>query len=259
MAGLGELVPVHVRVGEEVPFTELIKRLADAAYARVDMVTHRGEFAVRGGILDVFPPTENHPIRIEFFGDEVESMRWFSVADQRSLTSVKGDVSHPTELYAPPCREILITPAVMSRAAKLKDSMPGAAAMLEKIAGGIAVEGMESLAPALVDGMVPLTSLLPAGSITVVLDPEKVSARAHDLESTNEEFLEAAWSTASDGGNAPLDLGSADLGAHGVDLAPAGFKSLAQTRERRTGARRELVVHQLPGPGRGTGAVHRTC
>lgn len=232
VAGLGELVPVRVKVGEEIPFTELIKRLADAAYSRVDMVTHRGEFAVRGGILDVFSPTENHPVRIEFFGDEVEAMRWFSVADQRTLTSVKGSIDHPAELYAPPCREILITPTVMGRAAKLKDSMPAAAAMLEKIAGGIAVEGMESLAPALVDGMVAMTSLLPASSITVVLDPEKVSARAHDLESTNEEFLEAAWSTASDGGSAPLDLASASLAGGGaIDLASAGFKSLAETRE----------------------------
>ncbi|NVM99916.1 transcription-repair coupling factor [Arthrobacter sp. SDTb3-6] len=243
VAGLGELVPVRVKVGEEVPFTDLIKRLADAAYARVDMVTHRGEFAVRGGILDVFPPTESHPIRIEFFGDEVDQMRWFSVADQRSLTSRvstggagstdgagstggAGSTAGPEELYAPPCREILITPAVMGRAAKLKDSMPAAAGMLEKIAGGIAVEGMESLAPALVDGMVALTSLFPAGSVAVVLEPEKVRARAHDLESTNEEFLEAAWSTASDGGTAPLDLS-----AQGIDLAAASFKSLTETRE----------------------------
>ncbi len=225
VAGLGELVPVRLKVGDEVPFTELVKRLADAAYARVDMVTHRGEFAVRGGILDVFPPTENHPIRIEFFGDEVEAMRWFSVADQRSLSSVKGEVDHPAELYAPPCREILITPTVMGRAAKLKNAMPAAAGMLEKIAGGIAVEGMESLAPALVDGMVELTSLFPAGSVAVLLETEKVRARAHDLESTNEEFLEAAWSTASDGGAAPLDLAS-----QGIDLAAASFKSLAETR-----------------------------
>ncbi|PYI37609.1 transcription-repair coupling factor [Arthrobacter psychrolactophilus] len=231
VAGLGELAPVRVKAGEEVPFAELIKKLADAAYARVDMVTHRGEFAVRGGILDVFSPTENHPVRIEFFGDEIESLRWFSVADQRTLTSVTGGVVHPTELYAPPCREILITPTVMGRAAKLKDSMPAAAAMLEKIAGGIAVEGMESLAPALVDGMVPLATLLPSSSITVILDPEKVSARAHDLESTNEEFLEAAWSTASDGGTAPLDLSNAALAGGGVDLAAASFRSLAQTRE----------------------------
>ncbi|MFC8302267.1 transcription-repair coupling factor [Specibacter sp. NPDC057265] len=229
VAGLGELVPVRVKTGQDIAFAELIKRLADAAYARVDMVTHRGEFAVRGGILDVFPPTENHPVRIEFFGDEVESMRWFSIADQRTLSSVTGSVTHPTELYAPPCREILITPTVMGRAAKLKDLMPAAAGMLEKIAGGIAVEGMESLAPALVDGMVPLASLLPGGSIAVVLDPEKVSARAHDLESTNEEFLEAAWSTASDGGTAPLDLSTAAGAA--VDLSSAGFKSLGETRE----------------------------
>ncbi|MGN5734267.1 transcription-repair coupling factor [Arthrobacter psychrochitiniphilus] len=230
VAGLGELAPVRVKVGDEIAFNTLIKSLSEAAYARVDMVTRRGEFAVRGGIIDVFPPTDNHPIRVEFFGDEVESMRWFSIADQRTLTSSSG-ITHPHELYAPPCREILITPTVMSRAAKLKDAMPGAAAMLEKIAGGIAVEGMESLAPALVDAMVPLSSLLPPASIAVVLDPEKVSARAHDLESTNEEFLEAAWSTASEGGNAPLDLSQASGGAGGVDLASAGFKSLAQTRE----------------------------
>ncbi|PYI65833.1 transcription-repair coupling factor [Arthrobacter livingstonensis] len=231
VAGLGELVPVRLEVGDEVPFTDLVKRLADAAYARVDMVTHRGEFAVRGGILDVFPPTENHPLRIEFFGDEVEAMRWFSVADQRSLTSVKGEITQPTGLYAPPCREILITPTVMGRAAKLKDTMPAAAGMLEKIAGGIAVEGMESLAPALVDGMVALTSLFPAGSVAVVLEPEKVRARAHDLESTNEEFLEAAWSTASDGGTAPLDLASQNAVPGGIDLAAASFKSLTETRE----------------------------
>ena len=227
VAGLGELVPVTISVGDEVPFTELVHRLADAAYSRVDMVTRRGEFAVRGGILDVFPPTEDHPIRVEFFGDEVDQMRWFSVADQRSLAaSADSGAGHPTTLYAPPCREILITPEVMSRAAKLKDRMPAAAGMLEKIAGGIAVEGMESLAPALVDAMVPLAAQFPPGSVSVVIEPEKVRARAHDLESTNEEFLEAAWSTASEGGVAPLDL----AGQEGIDLAAASFKSLADTR-----------------------------
>ncbi len=228
VAGLGDLEPVSVSVGDEVSFTDLIARLANAAYARVDMVTHRGEFAVRGGILDVFPPTEDHPIRVEFFGDEVEQMRWFAVADQRSLAA--EGVKHPTTLYAPPCREILITPAVMSRAALLKDKLPAAAAMLEKIAGGIAVEGMESLAPALVDAMVPLTSLFPAGSVAVVVEPEKVRARAHDLESTNEEFLEAAWSTASEGGVAPLDLAGSLAAGDGLDLTAASFKSLADTR-----------------------------
>jgi len=161
VAGLGDLVPVTLKVGQDVPFTDVVKSLADAAYARVDMVTHRGEFAVRGGIIDVFPPTEDHPIRVEFFGDEVDQMRWFAVADQRSLSA--PGIHHPTELHAPPCREILITPSVMSRAAKLKAAMPAAADLLEKIAGGIAVEGMESLAPVLVDAMVPFVDQLPAG------------------------------------------------------------------------------------------------
>ncbi|WP_146363519.1 transcription-repair coupling factor [Arthrobacter yangruifuii] len=224
VAGLGELQPVSLKVGQEQPFDSVVTALSQAAYARVDMVSHRGEFAVRGGILDVFPPTEDHPIRIDFFGDEVDSMRWFAVADQRTLTG--EHITHPDELYAPPCREILITPSVMSRAARLKDQMPAAADMLEKIAGGIAVEGMESLAPVLVDSMVPLMGELPRGSLAVVIEPEKVRARAHDLAATNEEFLAAAWATASDGGSAPLDL-SAALSA---DLDAASFRSLTDTR-----------------------------
>lgn len=225
VAGLGQLEPVALKVGEERGFDDVVRALADAAYSRVDMVTHRGEFAVRGGIIDVFPPTEDHPIRVEFFGDEVDQMRWFAVADQRSLPT-DGDRGAPTELYAPPCRELLITPSVMSRAAKLKDQLPAAAGMLEKIAGGIAVEGMESLAPVLVDAMVPFVGELPAGSIAVVVEPEKVRARAHDLEATNEEFLQAAWATASDGGAAPVDLS----GQLGSDLEAASFRSLTDTR-----------------------------
>ena len=251
--GLGELVPVTLKVGQDVPFGDVVKNLADAAYARVDMVTRRGEFAVRGGMLDVFPPTEDHPIRVEFFGDEVEQMRWFAVADQRSLTA--PGVHHPTELHAPPCREILITPSVMSRAATLKSQLPAAADMLEKIAGGIAVEGMESLAPVLVDSMVPFLDQFPEGSISVVIEPEKVRTRAHDLAATNEEFLEAAWSTASDGGTAPLDLSSAASAA----LHSASFRSLGETRSTALGARRVLVVHQLARQRRGAAARRSTC
>ena len=63
----------------------MVERLVAAGYARVELVEKRGEFAVRGGILDVFPPTEEHPLRVEFWGDEVEEVRYFKVADQRSL------------------------------------------------------------------------------------------------------------------------------------------------------------------------------
>ena len=108
VAGLGDLEPVTLRVGEFYDFDDAVARLSDAAYNRVDMVTRRGEFAVRGGILDVFPPNETHPVRVEFFGDEVEQLRHFSVADQLSIDT--GDA--PAALHAVPCRELLITDEV---------------------------------------------------------------------------------------------------------------------------------------------------
>ncbi len=106
--GLADLEPVKVAKGDIVDLRELTEALVAAAYTRVDMVERRGEFAVRGGIVDVFAPTDPHPIRLEFFGDEVESLRRFSVADQRSLAEVD-------RLWAPPCRELLLTEEVRRR------------------------------------------------------------------------------------------------------------------------------------------------
>ena len=199
--GLGDLEPVRLRAGEDRSLPEVAEALVDAAYSRVDMVEKRGEFAVRGGILDVFPPTEEHPVRVEFWGDTVEEVRWFKVADQRSLEIAQHG------LYAPPCREVLLTDDVRARAAELLDVLPGAADILGKVAEGIAVEGMESLAPALVDGMETLVDVLPESSRVLVLDPERVRTRAHDLVTTSEEFLEAGWAAAAGGGaSVPIDL-----------------------------------------------------
>src|SRR5256885_11141509 len=144
---LGDLEPVSLRPGDDVDFDDVVRRLAAIAYNRVDMVERRGEFAVRGGILDVFPPTEEHPVRVEFWGDTVEEVRWFKVADQRSL-EVSG-----AGLWAPPCRELLLTDEVRARACELAREHPELAEMLDRIAEGVAVEGMEALAPVLVGRM----------------------------------------------------------------------------------------------------------
>jgi transcription-repair coupling factor (superfamily II helicase) len=71
--------------GEEIELGSVTRDLAAAGYERVEQVEERGQFAVRGGILDVFPATEERAVRVELFGDEVESMRWFSTFTQRSL------------------------------------------------------------------------------------------------------------------------------------------------------------------------------
>src|ERR1700716_4463546 len=111
--------PVTLTVGAEAEFDAVIVRLVDLAYTRVDMVGKRGEFAVRGGILDVFPPTAEHPVRVEFWGDEVSEMRMFAVADQRTIPEIAVDT-----LVAVPCRELLLTDDVRERAAALAAEMP---------------------------------------------------------------------------------------------------------------------------------------
>ncbi|MEV4665960.1 transcription-repair coupling factor [Micromonospora echinofusca] len=213
LKGLGDLEPVQLAAGAEVDLEEVARRLTDMAYARVDLVTKRGEFAVRGGILDIFPPTDEHPSRVEFWGDEVEEIRTFAVADQRTIEQV------PT-LWAPPCRELLLTPSVRKRAAALAEEHPELAEILDKLAEGIPVEGMESLAPALIgaDSMELLLDAMPAGTHVLLCDPERIRTRAHDLVRTSDEFLQASWAAAAVGGQAPIDVGA------------AAFRTLAEVR-----------------------------
>lgn len=203
--GLGDLEPVALRTGESVDLNETVEALAAAAYSRVELVEKRGEFAVRGGILDVFPPTEEHPLRVEFWGDDVEEIRYFKVADQRSLEVAEHG------LWAPPCRELLLTDDVRERAAALAEAHPELGELLGKIAEGIAVEGMESLAPVLVDDMELLLDVMPEQSMAVVCDPERVRTRAADLVATSQEFLQASWAATAGGGEAPIDVGAASL------------------------------------------------
>ncbi len=205
-AGLADTVPVRLAVGERGrALDQVAAGLVERAYHRVDLVTRRGEFAVRGGILDVFPPIAAHPCRVEFFGDEVDRIREFSVADQRSLPGEVGEVLLPAG------RELLLTDEVRSRARTLAASHPGLRGMLEKMAEGIPVEGMESLTPALVDDIVTLVDYLPERPVVALVDPERCVTRAISLAETNREFLDAAWSAATAGASAPIDLGAGDF------------------------------------------------
>jgi transcription-repair coupling factor (superfamily II helicase) len=234
VAGLGDLEPVTLRVGESADLQDVVTRLVATAYHRVDLVERRGELAVRGGILDVFPPTEEHPLRVEFFGDDVEDIRPFSVADQRTLgadpaagAEAAGTGGRPPAapearpaLFAPPCRELLLTDAVRARAAERAGPHPELLDLLDKVADGTPVDGMEALTPTLVDDLVLLLDEMPAGTHVLVCDPERIRARAADLVRTSEEFLAASWSVAAAGGGAPIDLGA------------ASYRSIAQVIER---------------------------
>ena len=213
VGGLGDLEPVRLRAGDTYDPDELLTRLVEIGYSREDLVGRRGDVAVRGGIIDVFSPTDEHPVRIEFFGDTVEEIRYFKVADQRSL----GEA--PQGLWAPPCRELLLTPAVRDRAKELAAEYPGLSEVLGKLADGIPVEGMEAFAPVLADRMDLLTDYVPAGGVLVACDPERIRTRAAELVSTSREFLGASWVNAAAGGQAPIDLGA------------AAFQPIARVRE----------------------------
>jgi len=217
VSGLGDLEPVRLRPQDEAELDDVVRRLVEAGYDRVDLVEKRGEIAVRGGILDVFPSTEEHPLRVEFWGDQVEEVRYFKAADQRSL-EVAAD-----GLWAPPCRELPLTESVRERAKDLAGEHPALAEVLDQIADGAAVEGMEAFAPVLADDMELLFDVLPTGSSVIICDPERIRTRAAELVSTGQEFLEASWVNAAAGGEAPIDLGG------------AAYRSLEEIRDHASG------------------------
>ena len=216
-----EASQIKINSNQQISMTELIKQLSQFGFTRSDLVERRGDFAVRGGILDLFPADQEHPIRIDFFGDEIEEISYFAVADQRSLTKITGEII----IY--PCRELLLDEKVKVNAKKLGQDFPQISEMIEKIIQGITFEGMESLAAGLVKEFKTIIDYLPKQSQIWFIDEPRLRSRAADLITTNEEFLAASWSnmawSENDKLSPPLDL-TAQLGV-------GGFNELAKIEQ----------------------------
>ena len=213
-----EIPLLSLEIGTEIAMEKLISHLVLLGYLRTDLVERRGDFAVRGGILDLFLPDQDHPIRIDFFGDEIEELAWFTVADQRTYEPVTGAVI----IY--PCREILLTQATQERARYLTAAYPEVSEITTKLGQGIYVDGMESLQGLLRQDLTSLVEILPPQFQIVLIDEPRVRSRALDLVSTNKEFLDASWSNAALGASAPINLTS--------ELAGGGYFTLEQLRDR---------------------------
>ncbi|MBV8945789.1 MAG: transcription-repair coupling factor, partial [Solirubrobacterales bacterium] len=95
-----------LRPGDLLDLDEIAHDLVAAGYERVDQVEDRGQFAIRGGLLDVFPATEDRAVRVDLFGDEVESLRWFSTFTQRSLGDADRVEIEPAAELAEEHREL---------------------------------------------------------------------------------------------------------------------------------------------------------
>jgi transcription-repair coupling factor (superfamily II helicase) len=205
--------PVVVSHGDRIAVDELVAQLVGMGYRRESLVEHRGELAVRGGIVDVFPSTADDPIRIDLWGDEVDRLTRFDVADQRStddLTSV--------ELFG--CRELIADEAMRQTAAGLVGSAPWGRHQWERIADGELFDGMESWLPWLSVGDELISDLLGDDAVVVMVEPRRVRDRAGELLD-EESALAAALASTWGLGAAATDV-DADAAADSDADAAAG-------------------------------------
>ncbi|MDD2310811.1 MAG: transcription-repair coupling factor [Desulfuromonadaceae bacterium] len=161
--------------GEEFDRDDLLARLIRMGYANVPLVEDRGTFAVRGGILDIFPPNLVAPVRIEFFGDTAETMRAFDPLTQRSLQPIE-------ELVLLPSRELLLSDGVLAdigpRLKQLCDDLDIPAnrrrLILEDLQNAVYFQGIDFLQPLLHPSLETIFDYSPASPL-ILLDPEAVN------------------------------------------------------------------------------------
>jgi transcription-repair coupling factor (superfamily II helicase) len=183
---VGRLEPLILAAGSTVAPDALAMRLVELGYTRVDVVEHRGEFAVRGGIVDLFPATSRRPVRADYDGDLVESLREFTPATQLS-TGPAGRV----EVY--PSRELIVSADVRQRAEEAAPRYRGQfRALLDRLADGLAFEGMEQAIPLIFDRLPSLSDLLPAGGWVVLSQARRIHDRAGRIEEEADALADAS-------------------------------------------------------------------
>ncbi len=167
-----------------------IAALVRAGFSRAPVVEDAGTFAVRGAVIDLFPPVYRHPVRIELFGDEIESIRLYDAATQRTLRPLDAVYLHPvretiqTEGADPRAKILAAADAAVYPSSKTRR-------LLEQVDEGELFFGIEALAPAFHAQMVPLFDYLPADALCVVEDPEAVVEEARRQESRLRELAAA--------------------------------------------------------------------
>jgi transcription-repair coupling factor (superfamily II helicase) len=183
-----DVEPVRVAPGEQRDRDELLAHLVGAGYRREDQVEHRGEVAVRGSILDVFPVTADRPVRVDLWGDEVDRLTEFSVTDQRSTVDLD-------EACIFPARELLATDEVRQRAASLVATEPWGREQWERLADGLVFDGMESWLPWLAPGERLLPDLLPDDAQVVLVEPRRLRDRGADIAAEEHDLARTLATT----------------------------------------------------------------
>jgi transcription-repair coupling factor (superfamily II helicase) len=172
----------YVVTGEALAPETLLTRLLDWGYHRVPLVQDPGDVALRGGLLDVFPAGYTRPVRIEFFGDDVEKMRGFDAESQRSLDALEEVLLLPMREFGLSRLTPAVAEAIDSRAGDLAMARNERRDLVEAIRNRLVLPGHEQLLPYLYDDLTTLPALLPKDTLLWV-------GSSNELEST----LDTLW------------------------------------------------------------------
>jgi transcription-repair coupling factor (superfamily II helicase) len=179
--------PLIVRRGGELDRDDFIASLGSFGYRRESLVEHRAEFAVRGGIVDVWPAQGNEPMRLDFFGDEIDRLTAFDIANQRSLHDLDEAVIAPAREWTP-------DPATRQRAESMVSAAPWGRATFDRLATGQLFDGMEGWMALFVQ--TPRTLLDELLDVTcVVVEPDRVRRRLEELLDEERELTNAVAAT----------------------------------------------------------------
>jgi transcription-repair coupling factor (superfamily II helicase) len=185
--------PLQVRRGSELDRDSFIGQLAALGYRRESLVEHRAEFAVRGGIVDVWPAQSHQPLRLDFFGDEIDRLTTFDIANQRSMLDLQ-------EATIAAAREWIPDEATRMRAEELITSAPWGRSNFDRLATGQLFDGMEGWMALFIDEPTTLLDEV-EGATCVVVEPERVRQRLADLLDEERELtnaVAATWQAASE-------------------------------------------------------------
>jgi transcription-repair coupling factor (superfamily II helicase) len=160
----------RVSIGETIDRDDLSASLVAAGYERCDVVDDPGTFAVRGGLVDIYPPTNRFPTRIELFGDEVESIRLFDSQTQRTLRQVDSVEIYPVREVVRPPRNVL-RERLLGLADQLDHPTRAIRALIDRLEADRHCVGVEAFVPAFYEHMEPLWSYLGADISWVLFDP----------------------------------------------------------------------------------------
>jgi len=188
---LQKLIPRHevsryaelVIAGEEIERDYLVSKLISGGYTKTAIVEEPGDFSIRGGIIDIFSPLYPDPLRIEFYGDFVESLRFFSPSSQRQLKSIN-------EAVILPAKEVILDkqllPNIISGirvlANELDVPVTHTRKVIDKLRYDEALSGIESLIPLIYPQLDTLFDYIPQNSLIVALNHEELEKTASETE-----------------------------------------------------------------------------